>query len=679
MERGNFSITNLLPDFTELGNLSSAHGLSALFVLVLLLLTIVFLAFAFQKYRQSKNHIDFYENLLRDLAQEDLATKQRDLTNQAMAHQEYGRLWKEFDETLVRSPDGQRLFNTLDAIHFFNTTTLARGLTENRLLAAVPGFLTAIGVLGTFAGLQMGLGALELSNDVGVDVLRQGIGHMISGASIAFLTSVWGVGTSVTFNFIEKVLERGIRKRIGNLQNRIDYLYPRINAEQSLVTIADFSRSSNETLQGLAEKIGDRLQEALVQATDSIRTGLEDSLNQIMAPAIQSLVENAQTGSQQVLDNLMTRFLDGVGEAGNSQRQLMEAASKDMQTAMGELGQQMSGFLARMDAQTRQAEEAATARQSFLEQQLRDLGDKESERQKQIGEGFQTMLGNLVHHLQEQQNVADARERDRTVQMQSQLEVMVSRSNQAVEIIGEEVIRQLEMQHSRDEARQEAFSSGISQLQASHGSLLERVRELLGHQQQIFESMAGRLDALQQQYAQFAEVNSRAGSEVAKAAHDMHAVSNQMGVLAVNIRQATEILASELQKAASTTVSLAEENQIVGREMGQALEGFRSLRDTMDQVAEKLKTATESADNGFNAVHHHMETLQKTLNNHVSELEEHLARLLSDYADRVQSQTMDRMDHWNVHTNQYTTAMTSAIQSLASVVDEIENKARPVA
>ena len=47
-------------------------------------------------------------------------------------------LWREFDESLVFSSDQQKLFNTLDAEHFFNARTLASGLTASRLLAAAP-------------------------------------------------------------------------------------------------------------------------------------------------------------------------------------------------------------------------------------------------------------------------------------------------------------------------------------------------------------------------------------------------------------------------------------------------------------------------------------------------------------------------------------------------------------
>ena len=371
-----FSLSNLIPEFSELlnGHISSPHGLSALIVTFLFLFSGGFLAFAVWKYFHANRAIKFYKKLLNGVSAEELAKKQRDITKRALENNSYGKLWREFDETLVLSGDGNRLFNTIDAEHFFNTSTLAKGLTENRLLAAVPGFLTAIGVIGTFAGLQMGLASLELTQDSGVEILQQGIGNIISGASIAFLTSVWGVITSVLFNFIEKLLERSVRKNIMDLQNHIDYLYPRINPEQSLVTITELNRSSNETLQGLAEKIGDRLQEALVESTDSIKSGLVESLNQIMAPAVQSLVENAQNGSQEAFDGLLTKFLDGVGEAGASQKEMMQNASNDVRHALSDLGQQMTSFLSKMDEQSKETDSAARERQKYLEEQLQAIG-----------------------------------------------------------------------------------------------------------------------------------------------------------------------------------------------------------------------------------------------------------------------------------------------------------------
>src|SRR5690606_21018501 len=123
------------------------------------------------------------------LAQSRIATLEKALEQDPVTT---GPLWREFDESLVYSADKTRLSNTLDAEHFFNYHTLAYGLTSSRLLAAVPTFLTAIGVLGTFLGLTLGLKGLQI-NAADVETLKDGISVMINGAAVAFMTSVWGV------------------------------------------------------------------------------------------------------------------------------------------------------------------------------------------------------------------------------------------------------------------------------------------------------------------------------------------------------------------------------------------------------------------------------------------------------------------------------------------------------
>jgi hypothetical protein len=172
-----------------------------------------------------------------------------------------GYLWQEFNETLieVENNDSVNLYSTLDAKYFFNNSTLAAEITESRMLAAVPGFLTAFGVIGTFVGLQLGLSELNIGNDVAVSEMKTGLAHVISGAKTAFMTSVWGVVLSVLFNFFEKFLEIIARSKISRLQVKIDQLTPRISAEFQLQQIVNDGQQSRESLQGLAEKIGDKM------------------------------------------------------------------------------------------------------------------------------------------------------------------------------------------------------------------------------------------------------------------------------------------------------------------------------------------------------------------------------------------------------------------------------------
>lgn len=673
-----FSLWSLLPDFQEFfdGNLHSADWLSTLFILGLILAFIVSILYALNKFFSSLNQLRFYNRLLGDIDQDQLASRQRALTKKALSHKngEYGKLWREFDETLVYSPDGLKLFNTLDAAHFFNTGSLSKGLTGNRLLAAVPGFLTAIGVIGTFVGLTMGLATLEVNQDAGVDVLRQGIGNMISGASVAFLTSVWGVSSSVVFNFLEKLMERYVRKRIFRLQNRIDYLYPRINPEQSLVKIADYNRIATETLQGLAEKIGDRLQEAILHTTDTIRSGLEDSLNQIMAPAIQSLVDNAHQGSKEALESLLNQFLEGVGEAGNAQRKAMENTAQDVEVAVGGLGTQMASFLSSLEEQAAVAREESRTRQKMVDGEFRERENQQRVQQLQLEEKFGAMMAGLVEKLNEHHRQSEDRDHSRSATFEKQLQEMVVKNNEIVELIGDRVIDQLEKGKETHDRQVEDINNIVANSGKTQGALAERIEELISLQYDESELIRQGMSELMEQFRLVADANSSAGREMVDATKQMNAVTNQLGLMAATVKQSTDKLSNDIVKAAALTADVADKNHFVSQNLRDSLEGYQQLTRSMDDVVTKLRGATESAERGFTIVRERLDEFKQSMTNHVTELDEHIQKLLINYAGQVKSQTTERLNVWNEQTNSYISLMTRSIQALNALVDDLETK-----
>lgn len=342
--------SNLWPDFGLFlaGDMpiDSAQGFSTLIVTILLVFMIGFLIFAICQSRKAHAQVKFYQKKLDGYKPDQLFSKRKEINEKMASRTDYGglwiklmawgvdynSLWREFDESLVCV--GEHLYNTLDASHFFNHYSLARGLTDNRLLAAVPGFLTAIGVIGTFIGLQIGLSEIKDAGfgsvDSGVDEIKAGIGGMIDGAAIAFMTSVWGIGSSVVFNFFEKILEHSVRSSISKLQDQIDSLYQRLTAEKSLADIEGHSRESRKIMQTLAEEIGERMQEALLESTDTIRNSLVESLEKILGPNIEMLVNNANAGAEKALTNLVERFMEGMRHEGQRQSEQMSAAAANV-------------------------------------------------------------------------------------------------------------------------------------------------------------------------------------------------------------------------------------------------------------------------------------------------------------------------------------------------------------
>ena len=367
-------LTGLLPDFASVGFFlpETAEQLSAIFVSALLVVFLGFLLVSIYALLASLRRTGWVSRLIKKETPSSAVVNRQELIEKARKVRHLGgHLWREFDETLIEvEQDGNvLLYNTVDANHFFNNSTLAAGITESRMLAAVPGFLTAFGVIGTFVGLQLGLSELNIGNDVAVSEMKTGLAHVISGAKIAFMTSVWGVTLSVLFNFIEKGLERIARSRISGLQNRIDQLFPRLAAELQLQRIADDGQQSRESLQGLAEKIGEKMQESLLEVSSGIQAGLESSLEKIMAPAINKLVDETSEGNQKALESLVDNFLTRFGELGDNQRDAMDTASQNVSDALGSLNSSMDGFLGKLEiSQDKSTERDQHRQEVFIEQ-----------------------------------------------------------------------------------------------------------------------------------------------------------------------------------------------------------------------------------------------------------------------------------------------------------------------
>ncbi len=65
--------------------------------------------------------------------------------------------------------------------------------------SGISGTLTGLGILGTFLGLSMGLGAFSGDD---IFTISDNVGSLLSGMKVAFHTSVYGIFFSLVFNFV---------------------------------------------------------------------------------------------------------------------------------------------------------------------------------------------------------------------------------------------------------------------------------------------------------------------------------------------------------------------------------------------------------------------------------------------------------------------------------------------
>jgi hypothetical protein len=526
------------------------------------------------------------------------------------------------------------------------------------LLAAVPGFLTAIGVIGTFAGLQLGLGplgALDPAN-AKVDDLTHGIFGMIGGASIAFMTSVWGVLISVLFNFFEKCLERNIRSAISSFQNEVDYLYPRITAEQSLSNIEDFTRQSNERLAVLDEKIGNKMQEAMREASNVISDSVAQSLNTILGPAIERLVDNAQSGSEKALESLLDRFLQGVGSAGDSQKTMMEQAAKDITAASAGMTNGLNQFASKLDGQVsnmmQKNAEVLDQVNGAVQQQLESQSQQEQQRQQQLTDSINEFMSS----------------------MKAQLALVAEQNASTLKTVQGELSGQMEQQQGRELARQKQLQEQLSGFQSAQERVTQSIDNVLAVQQQQNTELLTGLWAVIDRFEQLSGSHQSATSAMQTVSAELKAGSNQLGLLSTNLKAAIETLGEQLLDAVEAADDVTKRNATTSEVFTQVLGSLQQAGEHITTASGTLNEAAGKAESGFIAVDKHFNTLAQSLQSHLTEVQQQVADLLSNYSDRVKDQTVARLNTWNEHTNNYISSMTDAVRTLSGVVDEIDGK-----
>lgn len=397
-DRSLWDVVGLLwPDWGQLFR-GELGGINALIIGLIIVITICFVVYLARKTQEIRQRVDDVTELVSGLHTDELVATREDIRSRALESKslQVRHLWREFDETLVESPDGRTLWNTLDAEHFFNTHSLAREIVHNRVLSVVPSVLTAIGVLGTFIGLTTGLNGLDLQTESSVDELKAGIDTLITGAAIAFMTSVWGVLASLVTNVVEKFVERSLTAKISEVQELIDHLYRRHAPEQSLVKIMGSTSESATSLQELHERIGNQLQEAVEGLSSDLQVALIEAIDSAMKPAMSSLVESTSEQSTEVFEKLVGQFSEGFQKIGTQQADMLNEASANMTTAVESVSSGFTSMMTSMHEEAAAQREAVGASTALFQDQMAQLLTLSAQQREYL----ETVVGKLLAEIE---------------------------------------------------------------------------------------------------------------------------------------------------------------------------------------------------------------------------------------------------------------------------------------
>ena len=176
-------------------------------------------------------------------------------------------IWEDFKKALI-FPDKLFLANnilknsteqssdiylTVDASYFYNEESLVTSKINNKFIQAMPTLLTGLGPFFTFLKMAIAFTAVNFTEDVNVAV---SLSNLIANIRIAALCSVFAVGFSLIFMFIEKILYNQMcKKHYLIIQKEFVRLFDIVTSEKFLIDLVKESKQQSVATEKLLQTL----------------------------------------------------------------------------------------------------------------------------------------------------------------------------------------------------------------------------------------------------------------------------------------------------------------------------------------------------------------------------------------------------------------------------------------
>ncbi len=250
----------------------------------------------FNKLKNKGDDIREITSYLQTLNKEYYTYQFETINKKLLDNQTISGIWSDFSKTLTKwkNPQGgDELYSTVEAREYFRYNTVVNDINDN-FWQNYGSIFTGVGILGTFLGLVMGLNGVDLSSS-DVNVLKEGIGTLLQGISVAFTTSLFGIFFALIYGYFNKARRTVLSDDIEALAKRIEEMYPRKNTEQWLSDGHRESVEQTKVLKNMGQDMAETLSDLLDKQLSSGFEELCQTLDAQMKPMFEKLYEAIKT------------------------------------------------------------------------------------------------------------------------------------------------------------------------------------------------------------------------------------------------------------------------------------------------------------------------------------------------------------------------------------------------
>ena len=279
----------------------------------------------------------------------------------------FSHSWLEFTEQLVKPSDKDPVFqNSKRPEEFFILKDFLKQKNINlKLLESMPGILVGLGVLGTFLGLSVSLiPALDKLQGEPSEAIK----ILISGAGVAFFTSVAGLLCSLIFNIISD-------KKISGLEIQLNKFNSLLEKSLKLITEEDLL---TKHLQELHQQ-----RKHLENMDENLALKIGDSVKQMGEEIQKSISQSNQNVSEKFLEKIAEKMEKGMGDFSRKQMENIERTLASLQ-------EDIPPLISRLENSQKQNEETT---KTLIDQLATSSKDNQAQINKSLIHAIQDMKG----------------------------------------------------------------------------------------------------------------------------------------------------------------------------------------------------------------------------------------------------------------------------------------------
>jgi len=467
-------------------------------------------------------------------------------------------------------------------------------------LRFIPSILTAIGVLGTFWGITIGIQGVNITPEDTQKSLESAI-NLLQGMGTAFITSLAGLGSSTVFTFVLAFSDQKKRDRCYELRRKLDKVAV-LETPERIFSRIDFSptAAAAESLANVASLLETQFKPEAIGEAVGRQIGIV--FNQVVQDSLAPVFLNIERSQQrlevitsdqrEVLTNLIHNMATELIEPVTKRLDRSAAMIEDASTAIRTLNQDLGGITTKLssavvtiqDFQQQtvvQLQEFAESLRETLTQFQTDTKDVLQETAKEIRTGTVEILEKAQQTFQEQSNILSSVGSEASGLMTSAKVALIDSLSE----IDHRLENMSEATQSQLEQFRVAYQNNLTEFFTQQNNLLE---ETLGEQRNRLAEVVENLNNIfQEEY----ERRSQLSQDVERSMNSIRITAQEVGKLATAIGLTSSQRVQQLEEISREVIQQVERIEQSNRSLS---EGYRnSLSSWQEYINQLVNEKTE--------------------------------------------------------------------------------------